>query len=147
MIQRAAEDLSALYEADETAWLDIMAELIRKGRLERLDYAHLAEYLEDMARRDRREVKSRLTDLIAHLLRWQRQARKRTRSWRGKIIAKRFEVREDVRGGVLRRHAEAVLQEAYTHAVEQVAVETGLRPADFPATCPYTLDQLHSANF
>ena len=79
MIQRAAEDLPALYESDETAWLDAMSELIRQGRLDQLDYAHLEEYLADMARRDRREVESRLTVLIVHLLKWKHQARKRTR--------------------------------------------------------------------
>ena len=54
MIQRAMEDLPALYEADETAWLDAMSELVRQGRHDQLDYAHLAEYLADMAGRDRR---------------------------------------------------------------------------------------------
>ena len=47
---------SVLYEQDETAWLEAMSELIRLGRLEEIDYPNLAEYLADMARRDRREV-------------------------------------------------------------------------------------------
>jgi hypothetical protein len=71
MIQQAAAPLSELYEADETAWLDAMADLVRQGRLEELDYAHLAEYLTDMARSDRREVESRLTTLLEHLLKWE----------------------------------------------------------------------------
>ncbi|MGH8479427.1 MAG: DUF29 family protein [Gammaproteobacteria bacterium] len=45
-----------LYEHDETAWLETMAELIRLGRLDEIDYPNLAEYLADMARRDRRET-------------------------------------------------------------------------------------------
>ena len=80
MIVKPTEKLADLYEADETAWLDAMAESIRKGRLDDLDYAHLAEYLEDMAKRDRREVKSRLTVLAAHVLKWQHQPKKRSRS-------------------------------------------------------------------
>ena len=48
MIQRNAAVLSELYEADETAWLDAMAELIEQGRWSDLDYAHLQEYLTDM---------------------------------------------------------------------------------------------------
>lgn len=62
-----------LYERDETAWLETMAELIRLGRLDEVDYPSLAEYLTDMARRDRREVESRLTLLIAHALKWAHQ--------------------------------------------------------------------------
>jgi len=41
--------LPALYERDETAWLEAMAELARDGRAEDLDLGHLADYLFDMA--------------------------------------------------------------------------------------------------
>lgn len=147
MIQRAAENLSSLYEADETAWLDAMAELIREGLHERLDYDHLREYLEDMANRDRREVESRMTVLIAHLLKWTHQPRKRTRSWRGTIITQQQELADEVQGGVLRNHAKAVLPKVYAKAVKRAAAETGLPAKRFPAECPYTLDQLLSEDY
>lgn len=70
MIRQAVSALADLYESDETAWLEAMVELIHQGRISDLDYPHLQEYLADMARRDRREVKSRLTVLIAHVLTW-----------------------------------------------------------------------------
>ena len=146
MIRRAAEDLPALYEADETAWLDAMAGLIRGGQLDRLDYAHLAEYLEDMAARDRREVMRRLRTLLAHLLLWPYRPRNRSRRWRSKFIAQRHELAPDLRDGVLRKYAEEVLAEVYTDAVEQAAVETGLPAKTFPAVFPYTLDQLLSSD-
>jgi hypothetical protein len=44
--------------------------------------------------------------------------------------------------GVLRHHAQAVLSEAYENAVELAGSETGLSKASFPASCPYTLEQL-----
>src|SRR2546423_7111340 len=97
---------SVLYEQDETAWLEAMAELIRLGRLDEVDYPNLAEYLADMARRDRREVESRLTTLIAHLLKWAHQPDSRSRSWRGTIIEQRQELEGLVGRGVLRNHAE-----------------------------------------
>ena len=56
--------LADLYEADETAWLDAMAELIRRGDYSELDYEHLQEYLSDMSLRERRAVESRLEVLI-----------------------------------------------------------------------------------
>ncbi len=62
--------LAHLYEADETAWLENMSRLIRQRRLDRLDYANLATYLEDMAGRDRRHVYSLLRQLIPPLLKW-----------------------------------------------------------------------------
>ncbi len=72
--------LAELYAEDETAWLDRMGELVRRRRLSELDVDNLAEYLSDMARRDRREVKSRLGLLMAHLLRWEDQPDRRSGS-------------------------------------------------------------------
>jgi hypothetical protein len=134
----------ALYERDETAWLETMAELIRHGRLDEVDYPNLAEYLADMARRDRREVESRLTVLISHVLKWTYQPDRRSGSWKATIIAQRQELESLVSRGVLRKHAEAVLADVYDNAVERTAAETGLPPNTFPAACPYTLDQLLS---
>jgi hypothetical protein len=48
----------------------------------------------------------------------------------------------DVKGGVLRNHAQEVLPKAYERAVEAAAIETGLAAKKFPTECPYTLDQL-----
>jgi hypothetical protein len=147
MIQRATANLSHLYETDETAWLEAMADLIHRGRSDDLDFTHLAEYLGDMARRDRREVKSRLTTLLAHVLKWVHQPDQRTRSWRSTIIEQRQELSGLVARGVLRNHAEAVLGEAYAEAVERTSAETGLDAAAFPVDCPYSLEQLLSAEF
>jgi hypothetical protein len=147
MIQRAVAELSHLYEADETAWLEAMADLIHQGRWSDLDYAHLGEYLGDMARGDRREVKSRLTTLLAHVLKWVHQPEHRSQSWRGTIIEQRQELSELVARGVLRNHAEVVLADAYAEAVERAAAETGLSAESFPPECPYPLEQLLSVDF
>ena len=136
---------NVLYEQDETAWLETTAELIRTGRLEEVDYPNLAEYLTDMARRDRREVESRLIVLMLHILKWTHQAEQRSASWRGTIIAQRQELEGLVSGGVLRRHAETVLEAVYRKAVERAVAETGLPTATFPASCPFSLDQWLSA--
>jgi hypothetical protein len=144
MVQKSTPTLADLYEADETAWLDAMAELIRHGRVADLDYPHLMEYLEDMAKRDRREVSSRMAILIVHVLKWIHQSEKRTKSWQRTVVVQRQELARILQSGTLRNHAEAVLAEAYADAVEQAAAETGLEEETFPATCPWTLDQLLS---
>jgi hypothetical protein len=43
---------------------------------------------------------------------------------------------------VLRNHAEEILGEVYTQAIERAAAETGLPTDRFPVECPYTLDEL-----
>src|SRR3954447_20856746 len=116
MIQKAVAVLPDLYEPEETAWLEAMAELIRQGRWSDLDYPHLQEYLSDMARRDRREVQSRLTTLLAHVLKWVHQPEQPSRSWRATIIEQRQELTGLAGRGVLRNHAEAVLSAAYAEA-------------------------------
>lgn len=73
---RPTGDLASLYVEDETDWLDAMAAIAREGRLEELDLAHLAEFLEDMAERERREVESRLVVLLMHHLKWNYQPEK-----------------------------------------------------------------------
>lgn len=139
---RSGVVLADLYEADETAWLDAMAELLRRGDLAELDYTHLGEYLEDMARRDRREVESRLVTLIAHVSKWGYRPDQRSRSWQGTILEQRQELSRLVSRGVLRNHARAVLADVYVEAVERAVAETGLPAETFPANVPYTLEQL-----
>ena len=141
----AAPLLVDLYEEDETAWLEAMAELVRRGNLGELDFNNLAEYLADMARRDRREVKNRLAVLLAHWLKWERQPEKRSGSWRATLAVQRNELADLAGSGVLRNHAEAVLAEAYSNAVEQAALEAELPEFAFPSDCPYSVDQLLSA--
>lgn len=143
----AAEDLATLYAADETAWLDAMATLARRGEVAELDLENLSEYLTNMAQRDRREVKSRLALLIAHLLKWEFQPEKRTRSWQSTVVTQRQELVELAGRGVLHAYAESILSEAYANAIEQVTAETALPATTFPAVCRYSLADLLTVEF
>ncbi len=134
------ESLSALYLEDETAWLDQMARLIAERRLSELDYPNLQEFLTDMARRDRREVLSRLTVLIAHRLKWEHQPEKRSSSWRATIAEQRRELGELLESGTLRNYAHEVLEKAYRNGVEQAAIETGLAESTFASENDHSLD-------
>ncbi len=138
----AAINLTDLYLEDETAWLDAMSERIQAGAWDELDYVHLQEYLADMAKPDRREVESRLVVLLTHLLKWNFQPDRRSRSWVLSIIVQRQELVRDAGKGVLRNHAEAVLHDAYADAVVRATAETGLAAAAFPGQCPFTLEEL-----
>lgn len=140
MIQQTRLPLSALFESDETAWLERTATLIRRGRLDQLDTANLAEYLTDMARRDRREVYSRLVILLAQLLKWEYQPQRRSRSWHATILEQQRELRQLTESGTLHRHAVAVLAEAYADARKQAAAETGLARTTFPEDCPWDVE-------
>ncbi|HEX3149175.1 MAG TPA: DUF29 domain-containing protein [Gemmataceae bacterium] len=134
--------LNTLYEQDETAWLEAMSELAAEGRFAEMDHVNLSEYLADMAKRDRREVSSRLVLLLTHLLKWEHQSDYRTGSWQGTILEQRRELRKLLDSGTLYNHALAVLPEAYADARKQAAAETTLPRATFPADCAWDLESL-----
>ena len=136
------------YEGDETAWLEAMAGLIRAGRVDQLDYSNLAEFLSDMAKRDRRDVTSRLTVLIAHLLKWRHQPERRGGGWRVTIETQRQELAEILADSrVLRNHAVEFLGKSYTKAVRLAAAETNRSPEDFPSECPYSFEDLLAVDY
>jgi hypothetical protein len=140
MVQRLSETPATLYELDETAWLEVTAELLRQGRFAEIDRDSLAEYLTDMARLDRREVYSRLVVLLSHLLKWEHQPDQRSRSWRGTIVEQQRELRQLLESGVLRNHAAAVFADAYADSRKQAAADTGLVRSTFPEECSWDLD-------
>ena len=134
--------VSVLFEQDETAWLETMSQLAAEGRFTEIDYANLSEYLADMAKRDRREVLSRLIALLTYLLKWQYQPDHRSGSWRGTILEQRRELRELLESGTLHNHAISNLDKAYAGARKQAAAETGLARETFPVECAWDLDTL-----
>jgi hypothetical protein len=142
MATAEALDLRVLYERDETAWLEAMSALAASGRYPEMDYIHLSEYLADMAKRDRREVFSRLVVLLCHLLKWEHQPQHRSGSWRGTIREQRRELKQLLESGTLRTHAETVLADAYGEARRQAADETELNLDVFPADDARGLDEL-----
>lgn len=137
-----ASNLAELYEQDETAWLEAMSGLVARRRFADLDCTHLSEYLSDMAKRDRREVYSRLVVLLVHLLKWEHQPQQRGGSWRGTIREQRRELRQLLESGTLRNHAEAVLQDAYVDARLQAADEMEVAAASLSEASPWSLEQV-----
>jgi hypothetical protein len=138
----AEPSLSRLYDLDETAWLERSAQLIHAKRLRDLDYAHLREFLLDMARRDKREVSSRLRQLLIHLLKWKFQPRRRSRSWKASIINQRAELADLLASKTLTKHAKETLPQLYTQAVQQAATEMGVDEEELPEASPFSFEFL-----
>lgn len=136
-----------LYNKDETAWLEMMARLAAERRFGELDYEHLHEFLTDMARRDRREVLSRLRTLLLHLLKWEHQPDHRSNSWVKTIEEQRLELRDLLESGTLRNHAQNVLAEAYEQAVKLASIETSLSESTFAQACPLLLEEVLEKDF
>src|SRR4051794_41882849 len=77
--------MTALYETDLVAWAREQADLARRGSVNSLDLAHIAEELEGMVRAEHRALASQIERLMAHLLKWRYQPERRRRSRRGAV--------------------------------------------------------------
>lgn len=136
------------YEEDFYAWTVEQARLLRTGEFSSIDAANIAEEIESLGRSDRRELESRLTVLLMHLLKWRKQSKMRSRSWSGTIIEQRRRVDKLLKESPsLRPFVSEALVEAYSNAREAASNDTGLPEAEFPDDCPFTLDEVLSREF
>jgi hypothetical protein len=139
---------ASLYQTDYDAWLQSNLNLLRQHRFEELDIEHLIEEMEEMGRKERGELASRLAILIAHLLKWEFQPTHRSSSWRGSIIEQRLRiVRRLDMSRSLRGFLPEAIREAYADALEVASEETGLPATVFPNVCPYSPDHLMDKGF
>ena len=145
MANVATYPMPSLLLQDETAWLDQTATLVSQGRFAEIDPNHLSEYLSDMARRDRREVVSRLTVLLTHLIKWEHQVERRGGPWESTILHQRHELQDLLDSRVLQSHGQEMLPTASVRAVKQAALEIGTDTSMFPAECPWSLEEIVAA--
>ena len=135
---KALERPHPLYDEDLLAWAERQVAHLRAAQLDRLDVEHLIEELEAMAGRLRRELQNRLRILLAHLLKWQAQPKRRWRSWAATIAEQRDQIEALLEENPsLRQHLEEVARSAYPRAVRLAVIETGLPRHAFPPELPY----------
>jgi hypothetical protein len=139
---------SALYDRDFYAWSNEQAALLRAGRLGEADIAHIAEEIESMGRTEKRELISRLTILLLHLLKWRFQPAKRAPSWEASVRVQRNRLADHLDDNPsLRPLLPTALSAAYRDAVLEAVAETTLRQSTFPAACPWSIEQVLDADF
>jgi hypothetical protein len=136
------------YETDFYAWANEQATLLRSGKLAEADIEHIAEEIESMGKTEKRELISRLSVLLAHLLKWKFQPALRGKSWRLTIIEQRNAVADHLADNPsLKSKTGDAMKIAYRGAVIQAAKETTLDQGDFPAVCPWTYNKVIDPGF
>lgn len=136
------------YEDDVHAWLFQQAELLRQRRFSEVDLPNVIEELESMGREQRHAFGSSYRLLIFHLLKWQFQTSRRSRSWDLTIVRERGNIeRREADNPSLREQARQIVESVYAQAVREAMKETGLPRDTFPAECPYTLEQLRDPDW
>src|SRR6266851_7946350 len=139
------------YENDYYGWIQHNVRAIREGRLDEVDWANVAEELEDMGKSEKRALRSQMARLMAHLLKWSYQPERRQmsdHSWRATIEHARESVSELLgESPSLKPQLPQLLPQAYRDAVAEVVTQTNLPKRTFPADCPWTLDQMMAEDF
>jgi small-conductance mechanosensitive channel len=132
------------YDQDFHAWTLENANLLRNGQVNEIDILHIAEELESMGARERREVLNRLQVLIMHLLKHQYQPARRSKSWLLTIIHQRTALERLLQQSPSLKTLlnQENLQAVYRKAVKEAIIETDLESHWFPLDCPYQFEQL-----
>ena len=95
-----------------------------------------------MGRAEKRELVSRLTILLVHLLKWTYQPNLRGRSWRLTIKEQRKKVLNHLADNPsLRSKTGEAMAAAYDLAILRAARQTAMDEGDFPAACPWTFEE------
>ena len=141
-------DTSTLYDRDFYAWAQEQAGLLRAGKLSEADLEHIAEEIESMGKTEKRELVSRLTVLLLHLLKWQFQPLLQGASWKKTVRVQRFDIADHLADNPsLRSQIPEAIERAYRRAVGEAEIETGLPEGTFPATCPWTFESMMDKDF
>ena len=136
------------YDKDFYSWTQEQAELLKHGRFSELDIDNLIEEVETMGRSEKRELESRLTVLLLHLLKWKYQDVRQCRSWELSIIEQRLKFEETLKENPgLKSKLDDMLKKAYRYAVIEASKETKISIKIFPELCPWELDKITDSEF
>ncbi|AWN50001.1 DUF29 domain-containing protein [Methylobacterium terrae] len=124
------------------------AAALRAGNLSTLDRENLAEEIESLGRSELSSLVSAWRVVLLHMLKFDCQPERRTRSWALSIRDQRdqaADVLADSPG--LKCRLDEAMARAYRGARLDASRETGLPLRTFPETCPYTRDEMLTRDF
>ena len=129
-------------------WASEQAAHLRAGRFDLVDIANVADEIESLSRSEFKSFASDLEVILLHMLKWDRQPSRRSRSWVNSILEHRRRVSEDLHDSpsLKAREAEA-LRRAYGYARLRASTETKQMVDVFPAECPYAWEQIMEAPY
>ena len=131
------------YEDDVYTWLQEQIALLRAGKIADIDADNIAEELSDVGNEIRDKLESAIAVVAQHLLKWDYQTARRSRSWVLSIREHRRRVsllleRNPGLKGKLRKS----LTVGYANGRDRALDETKFADDALPENCPYTLDEM-----
>ena len=132
-----------LYETDFYQWTKDTSDRLRRGEFTEIDVSALVEEVDDLGKREKNALESRLSVLICHLLKWDLQPGKRSKSWKASIALQKNRIERLLKQSPsLRPFLREALPDAYAEAVLRTVKETGLDTKPMAETCPYNLEEI-----
>jgi len=141
----AARHTGPGYAEDYAAWVQHQIELMRAGRWAEIDRERLIDEVEDLGKSEFNAFVSAIEVVIVHMLKWDHQPERRTRSWIASIVEHRRRIQRSLRENpsYQARIVEAT-ESAYETGQAKASGETNLPLATFPAENPYDWDAITS---
>lgn len=147
-VKARPSSVGTAYADDFYTWTQEQGARLRSGDLSGLDRANLAEEIESLGKSQFSSLVSALRVVLLHMLKFEYQPGRRTRSWTISIATHRIHVAEELSEspGLKGRLTEAI-GKAYRVARLEAAKETRLAVNRFPETCPYTYQDIMDRPF
>lgn len=136
-----------LYETDIIQWVEQQVSLIKEQRYQEVDWVNVLEEIEDLSKRERDRFLSSIRLIIQHLLKWEYQPQKRSKSWEMTIKRERNHLKRYLRDTPSLKRYWDNLSTVYDDARADAANETGISDGDFPDCCPYSPEDIQSEWF
>jgi len=138
-----------LYDTDFYQWTVAQASLLRNEEYADLDRHNLIEEIESMGASERRELDSRLTTIMLHLLKITNEPNSSAvRGWKTTILTQRTDLRKVLRNNATLRGAVAnFVDDAYQDAQLLAADALQIEHINLPPECPWTAEQLLDLNW
>jgi hypothetical protein len=121
------------YEVDAYGWAYAQAQLLRERRFDLLDIENIAEEIESVAKSEKSSAESALRVLMMHILKWQHQPERRSRSWAVSIAGQRLEYERVIaENPSLKPKLDEMRDHSYRRARLEAVKETDLPLKTFP---------------
>ncbi|ARI79683.1 DUF29 domain-containing protein [Microcystis sp. LEGE 00066] len=130
-----------LYKKDYYPWIDKTIFLLENHQFSELDLENLIEEIKSISISQQKALKSNLSVILWHLLKYLQEPEKQTRSWALNLFEHRERIEEDLENSPSLKSflTEENFKKCYNKARKKAAIETGINLDKFPNDCPFTL--------
>ena len=133
----------ARYGDDLYGWVQDQVKLLQANETGSIDAFHLTQELTDLGRSEFDKLVSAIRVVIHHLLKWDYQPERRSRSWVITIREHRRRIVYEIKDSPsLKPRIEEAIVRAYLGAVDDANREAGLPTVVLPETCPYNWEAI-----